>query len=189
MDENFLKHVKVYEKTGVIFISLIALILGLIFTNLGVNNVIFAILFPTSTSLWQMGKLLFTSTLIYAVIEYFVIGKHVPNFWFAKLASLLTGPLLFIGLSFIVDFAFNINSTTLHTIFFLLSTVIAQYLSFYIIDSRLYFRVMNAFGVVGALAILSIFTLYTFDRSLKSPIFEPMNSYSESIRNLHRTLR
>ena len=70
-----------YEMLGFFIIPLISALLLLIFWLIPSNFIIDGIR-PTTNSLWQVGKLMFISVLIYSVIEYFIFGREFDNFYF-----------------------------------------------------------------------------------------------------------
>lgn len=171
-----------YEMLGFFIISLISIALALLFWVLP-SNIILDGLKPTTDSLWQVGKLMFLSILIYSIIEYFIFGREFDNFTFAKAASLFIGPLTFIGISYVLDLGMGAATFNSHIITYALSLAIGQYASFYILRDGFYFRLMNGYAMLGVLLMMALYI--AFGRSTDSfsaPIFRPMEGYDAHIR-------
>ena len=171
-----------YEMLGFFIISLISIALALLFWALPSTLFIDGIR-PTTDSLWQVGKLMFFSTLIYTIIEYFIFGHDFKNFIFAKSATLFIGPLVYIGASYLLDMGLGNASFNSHVVTFALALALGQYISYYIMRSEYNFRLMNEYAVLGIVLMLTIFI--GFGRSVdsfNSPIFRPMKDYQTFIK-------
>jgi hypothetical protein len=172
-----------FEMLGFFIISLISVILGLLFWALPSNFLVDGI-GPTTDSLWQIGKLMFISILIYIFIEYFIFGRDFDNFVFAKSATLFLGPLIYIGASYVLDILLGGASFNNHIITYALGLGVGEYVSFYILREGYYFKLMNVYATVGIIMMLALYI--TFGRATDNfggPIFRPMSSYQEHIRN------
>lgn len=170
-----------YELLGFFIITLISIGLGLLFIGLPSNALIDGIR-PTTDSLWQIGKLMFISILLYTVAEYFIFGRDFNNFVFAKSASLFLGPIIFIGSSYIFDILMGGVSFNNHVITFALGLGLGQYISFYILREGFYFRLMNAYALLGILTMLTVYISYgRATDSFNGPIFQPMDDYMNYI--------
>lgn len=171
-----------YEMLGFFIISLISIALALLFWALPSNYIIDGI-GPTTDSLWQMGKLMFVSTLIYTVIEYFIFGHEFDNFTFAKAAAIFIAPLIYMGASYLLDMGMGSATFNNHIITYAIAIGIGQYVSFYILRNGYYFKLMNGYAILG---ILLMMTLYiTFGKhtdTFESPIFKSMKSYQTIIK-------
>jgi hypothetical protein len=172
-----------FEMLGFFIISLISITLGLLFWVLPSNFITNGI-GPTTDSLWQIGKLMFISTLIYILFEYFIFGREFDNFAFAKSATLFLGPLIYIGASYVFDILMGGASFNNHVITYALGLGLGQYISFYILREGYHFRIMNVYAVLGIIAMLTLYiTLGNITDSFGGPIFRPMNSYKNYINN------
>ncbi len=173
-----------YEMLGFFVISLISIALSLAFRALP-SNLIFDGIGPTSDSLWQVGKLMFISILIYATAEYFVFGHRFDNFTFAKAATLFISPLIYIGLSYFVDYGLGGVTFNGHVMTFAIALVIGQYLSYFILRDGFYFQLMNGYAVLGILLMLGIYISFgSITDTFNSPIFKTMDGYKEHIKRL-----
>jgi hypothetical protein len=172
---------KKYEVLGFFFISLISGLLAVLFWLLP-SSLILDGLGPTTDSLWQVGKLMFMSILVYTIIEYFIFGRRFDNFAFAKGATLFVAPLLFIGLSYLIDLGLGNATISNHIITYLIAIVAGQYVSAYIMRSGYYFKMMNGYAIIGIILTLTMFIGYgrSVD-SFNAPIFKTMNNYKTHI--------
>jgi hypothetical protein len=173
---------KKYEYAGFFVVGLLCLIIGWVFINNDTSYGILNLFIPMNSSLWEVGKLMFVSLLIYAIFEYFVFGNKYGNFWFAKAAGMLFGPLIYVFFSYVADVAIGNSYTLVHIIIFALCIAIAQYISYNFMQHELYFKLMNAYGVIAIIILFTIFSMYN-ERSdrLSGAIFEPMDEYTKTI--------
>ncbi|MDD4411689.1 MAG: hypothetical protein PHO58_04220 [Bacilli bacterium] len=173
-----------YEMLGFFIISLISIGLALLFWALPSSYFLDGIR-PTTDSLWQIGKLMFFSIAIYTIIEYYIFGREFENFIFAKAATLFIAPLIYIGASYILDVGLGAATVNNHIVTYALAVFVGQYVSFYILRDGYYFKLMNGYAVIGILLMITIFITYgsTTDK-FNSHIFQPMERYKTSIKNL-----
>jgi len=171
-----------YEMLGFFVISIISVVLGILFWVLPSSYILDGI-GPTTDSLWQISKLMFISVLLYSIIEYFVFGREFENFTFAKAATLFLSPLIYIGLSYLLDMGMGSATFNNHILTYAVAVLIGQYVSFYILRNGYYFKLMNGYALAG---ILLMMTLYlTFGRatdSFDAPIFKSMRTYQSIIK-------
>ena len=66
-----LKNTRIIAIIGIFFISFLAH-----FAYEILPNPIFAIIFPVNESIWEHMKILFTSSLIYGIIDYYILNKN-----------------------------------------------------------------------------------------------------------------
>jgi len=171
-----------YEILGFFTISIISIALAILFWALPSTYILDGI-GPTTDSLWQIGKLMFISVLIYAIIEFTVFGREFDNFIFAKSATLFIAPLIYIGASYLLDVGMGSATVNNHIITYALAVSIGQYASFYILRNGYYFRLMNAYAVFGILIMMAFFIGFNqiVDR-FDAPIFRSMKNYQSFIR-------
>ena len=171
-----------YEMLGFFIISLISIILALLFWLLP-STFLLDGLKPTTDSLWQVGKLMFVSILIYSIIEYFIFGREFHNFIFAKWATLFLGPIIFVGLSYLLDLGLGDATFNNHIVTYAIALFVGQYTSFYILRDGIYFRLMNGYATLGIVLMLAIYISYgRAADSFNAPIFRGMKGYQTYIR-------
>lgn len=173
---------KKYEFSGFFAISGLSFILLLIFMFSNINNFFYNIFMPINNSLWEISKLMFSSILIYSIIEYFIFGKEYDNFIFSKVATLFIGPAIFILSSYLIDLAIGNVIDNIHVLLFVISIGLSQYLSFYFMQKEFYFNLMNAYAIVGFIVMMATLMAYSNPKlNLNAPIFRPMDNYENRI--------
>ncbi|HHX16586.1 MAG TPA: hypothetical protein GX725_01550 [Mollicutes bacterium] len=171
-----------YEMLGFFIIPLISALLLLIFWLIPSNFIIDGIR-PTTNSLWQVGKLMFISVLIYSVIEYFIFGREFDNFLFSKAATLFIAPIVFMLSSYVIDILLGGASFNNHLICYILGLALGQYISYYILRVGYNFKLMNAYALFGIVLMMGLYI--SFGRivdTFQNPIYRPMEQYQEHIR-------
>ncbi len=53
-----------------------------------------ALIAAVNESIWEHLKMFFWPALLFACIQYFRVGKRIPNYWFGKLAGLIVAPIV-----------------------------------------------------------------------------------------------
>jgi hypothetical protein len=170
-----------YELLGLFIIAFISISLGLLFWVLPSNYILDGI-GPTTDSLWQIGKLMFISSLVYSIAEYYIFGRNFSNFTFAKCASIFLGPILYIGISYVLDILMGGASFNNHLVSYVFGLGIGQYTSYLILREGYYFRLMNTYAILGILLMLGIYI--SFGRvtdTFEGPIFKTMNNYQQYV--------
>jgi hypothetical protein len=173
-----------YEVMGVFVISAISALLGSIFLNYYPTNFITWLLLPNTNSLWQAGKLMVVCILIYSILEYIVFGRKYANFFFAKAATLLLAPLLFVLACYYIDVLVGSVVEWAHYLVYFMAIIFGQWVSYYFMQKQLYFKLVNAYGVLTILLIIFVFVAYS-SYTFTSPIFEPMQQYKSIIKNVY----
>ena len=100
-------------------------------------NFIFSIIFPVNESVWEHMKILYSSILIYGIIDYFICKKFdlkynnfLFNLWFCSFIS------IFVYLGLFLPFYYKIGERMFLSISVLLITYIIVYvISYYILKS------------------------------------------------------
>ena len=174
---------KRYEYYGY-FIIVGFCILGLFYLLLDYTNVFFWRWFlPHNTSLWELGRLMFTAILLQSIIQYFIYGKMYDNYFFANASTLFIAPLIFIGGSYLIDLMFGDVFPVIHIIMFALGIAVGQVISYQFLEHDYYFRLMNEYAVFGVIAMLLVLFSQLYEtKQFRSPIFKPRTIYQQKIR-------
>ncbi len=164
------------------FLAILGISLGLIgvafYTN--INNIFLDWLLPINTSLWEFGKLMFTSIILYSIIAYFVYGKEYDNYFFAKAATLFLAPMIFIFGSYLVDVIIGTVYMNTHIIMFVAAVSLGQYFSYSLMREGFYFKLMNAYAVLGTVVMLVILLSLIYDAvEIQGAIYKPMEEYQQ----------
>ncbi|MDD4036041.1 MAG: DUF6512 family protein [Bacilli bacterium] len=184
-----LNKLRTYEIIGVAVVLMITTVLASIFSNLG-DNVSWTQLIETSNiSLFEIAQYMFISIIIYSAFEYAVFGDEYRNFIFAKAATAITAPFLFIFLTYFFNSIMLSVDRSLYVATFLIAISLGQLLSYYFLREGFYFKLMNAYGVLSVLLLLMVFYAYVDTRAYLSPIFEPLDSYEQLMTNNTTNIR
>lgn len=79
-----------WQLAGFLFTSVLGTFLHFLFDITG-QNVVAALFSAVNESIWEHMKLLYYPMVIFAIVQYFYGGKHIPGFWCKKLAGILLG--------------------------------------------------------------------------------------------------
>lgn len=85
-----------WEIAGFIFVIVTGTLLHFVYNWTGQNRLA-GIFSPVNESTWEHLKLLFYPTLLYSIVEYFVIGNRFPNFIAAKTLGITVGMLVIVA--------------------------------------------------------------------------------------------
>ena len=170
------------EFFGFLIICSIALALTLVFYTTNVNNWFLNMFVPVTNSLWDFGRVMFMSILIYSVFQYFVFGKFYPNFFFAKAAALFLAPMIFLIGSYYTEGLAGITYANSRILMFVLAVGLGQSISFYFLQNELYFKLMNGYAILGIVLMLSVFLANLYQsRTYNHPIFNPERPQQQNI--------
>lgn len=171
------KRLKSWQRTGFLFTGISGTLLHFIYdwTN---ECIIVAPFSAVNESTWEHMKLLFFPMLVFAVIQYKVMGRAYEDFWCVKLTGTLAGltliPVLFYTYSGVLGKTadwFNI------TIFFI-SAAFAYWLEYIMLKNEYNCRLSAGVAVAVFVVIAAAFVIFTFIQP-KVPLFmDPVtNSY------------
>lgn len=138
-------------------------------------NFISSIIFPVNESVWEHMKILYTSTLLYGIIDYFILKKFDISFnnFLLNLFIISYGSVI-IYLSLFLPFYYNVGENMIISILLMLLTYIIVYiLSYYILNSS-----EKNFNIICVLLILFgyiIFGVLTYN-PIHSHLFFDTNS-------------
>ena len=147
------------------------------------NNLI-AIFFPVNESIWEHLKMAFTSTMIYSVIEYFILKniKH-NNFTLSILASGLVTILLIVSIFTPIYYLMDKKENLILTLLiYFICIIIGQIISYFILKSKKDFKIYNKISLVLIPIIFVIFGVLTYN-PIKNGIFY---DYSKNIYGIDK---
>lgn len=171
-----------YEYLGFYNIIGISILLSLFMMFIKTDTIILSALLPVNDSLFETGKLLFISILIYSIIEYFIFGKRFPNFFFSKLLTLVVTPLFYIYVAYAIDIVTGNPIAISHFFLFAMSILLGQYLSYIMLERKYAFPFMNLFAVISILLLYGFYASFSIsNKGLSAPIHRSMNEYSNYI--------
>jgi hypothetical protein len=180
--KKFLKRIKKIKRKkirnihiiGAIFSILLGTLLHFTFAWSGYWKPM-ALISAVNESTWEHMKMAFWVTLIFALIEFFIYGKKIKNFIFAKTVSLYVITVL-ISVIFWSYTRIIKDALIWDILDFVLSIIIGYLISYYIVVSKKYYRIWKILSIIFFIAILSAFCLLSYFPVFKYPLFrEPIN--------------
>ena len=159
-----------WECAGIIFIFLLGAFVhfGYELTN-RIN--LFSAIFAVNESIWEHGKLTFWAPLIYALIEYFFIGKYYPNFLTAKTISAIVTTVAMIVLYYTVLWGIGHHSFPGDLIIYEISIVIGLAVSYFILARCPYSLFLKKISITVLCISVFIFYLFSYNPP-KLPLFK-----------------
>ena len=139
------------------------------------NNFIFSILFPVNESIWEHMKLLYTSILLYEIIEYIIFkikNIKVNNFIFASiLVSIISIPIYLI---MFLPIYYKIGENMFIALTIMLITfIIIQNIKFKLFNyKKLNLEILGIILIIITYIVIGILTYYPPHSNL---FFDPLN--------------
>jgi hypothetical protein len=152
---------------GVIFTIFLGSFLHFIYELSGFFRPV-ALIGAVNESTWEHLKIGFWPAFLFSVIEYFFYGKRNKSFCFAKLTNLYTIPIVIIILFYGYTFFIN-HSLFLDIFIFVLSIIVAYFLSYKILISKKDFsqyRILAIIFIILELIAFSLFSYFPFENFL-----------------------
>lgn len=155
------KKILLWEMLGILFTFLVGALLHFTFELSGEWTPM-AIISGVNESVWEHFKIGFWPALIWGIIEFFIFGKKVRNFFFAKGISFLVIPAVIATLFYGYTLIFKIESLAIDIAIFFIAIAVAQIVSYRLMlkkERRLY---LNIIGVVIIIINIVLFSLLSF---------------------------
>ena len=126
-------------------------------------NPIFSIFFPVNESIWEHMKMLYTTILLYGLIEYFILTKYKlnnNNFLLSLfLKSIIAIP---IYLAIFLPFYYNLGENMIITFIILFVTILlVNYIGFKIQESK-EIKYQNIIAIIGIIIVYIIMGILTY---------------------------
>lgn len=146
---------------GILFISLLGSLLHFTFELGGFWRPL-AVVSAVNESVWEHLKIGFWPAFIWGVTEFFVFGKKVKNFFFAKAVTFLLIPIIIVVLFYSYTYATGTELLAVDIIIFFAAIAAAQIAGYRIMLIRKRFLSLNIIGAVIILACLVLFSLFSY---------------------------
>lgn len=161
-----LKRIKIISVIG---IFLLCFLTHFIYNLL--PNTLFSIFFPVNESIWEHMKMLFSTILLFSIIEYFLIKKFnikVNNFLFSKFIEAIISIPIYLVMFLPFYYRFGENMIVIF-IMMLITFIIVEFIGYKIMD---YKQINNSSIIAIILIIISyiIFGYLTYN-PLKNHLF------------------
>lgn len=164
-----------YKKTYQILFPILTIILGTIlhFTyQLSNENLIVGFFSPINESTWEHLKMLISPMILFSIIEYFLYGKNIQNFFSVRALSILIGMFLITSLFYTYTGILGNNYLIVDILIFILSIVISYYFSYKFFNKNfLNSNNSNFIGLIG-IFILVFAMIYFTSNPLDIPLFK-----------------
>ncbi len=148
-----------------------------------IPNIITSILFPVNESIWEHMKLIFTSTIIFSIIEYLLLNKYNIKHNNYYLSLFFSAVLSFIFYLIIYIPIYNTYGENIFISIFLLFLVIVifQIFSYYILNLKNN-KYLNYLSIVLIILTFIIFIYFTYN-PLKNYLFYDIITNNYGILN------
>lgn len=160
---------KKWQVAGFIFTGVLGTLLHFLFDWTG-GAVLAALFSAVNESIWEHMKLLFYPMLLFAGIEYRLLGKENPSFWCVKLAGIMAGLALIPVVYYSYTGILGLSADWFNIAIFFLAAGVTYYLETKLLERGLRCR----FGGVALFLLLFVavaFTVLTF-LSPRIPLFQ-----------------
>ncbi len=117
------REIKFWQTVGFFAVSLLGTVLHFLYDWTG--STFAALVSGVNESTWEHMKLLFFPMLLFAITEYFFIGKEYENFWCVKLKGTLFGLALIPVIFYTLRGVFGTTSDWINILIFFISAAIA----------------------------------------------------------------
>lgn len=174
-----MKKLKKYEYLGIYNIPIISVMLAIALLFVRSNNIFLKAFLPLQSSIFETGKLLYISILLYSIYEYFAFGKRFKNFFFAKLASIFLAPYIYIYSTYFLDSLIGSSMLLGHVFTFFIAVSVGQYISTLFLTQLKPFPFLKTFSIISLVLLYSIYASH----SLKTPNSKSINEYEKVIAN------
>lgn len=154
------KRILKWEMFGILFIFLLGSLLHFAYELSGGLRAV-ALIGAVNDSVWEHLKIGFWPAFIWAVIEFFIFGKRTKNFLIAKGISFTINALLISGIYY-GSVVLGIENLAVDIANFFVSIAIAQIVSYRIILTQRWYKVLSIIGVILVLVNLAAFSLLSY---------------------------
>jgi len=155
------KKVLRWEMFGILFISLAGSFLHFTFELSGFWKPL-AVISAVNESVWEHLKIGFWPAFIWGVIEFFIFGKKIKNFFFAKAVTFLLIPFVIVILFYSYTYVTGTEFLAVDIAIFFAAIAVAQAAGYRIMITRKKFLSLNIIGAVIILICLVLFSIFSY---------------------------
>ena len=138
-------------------------------------NSLFSIFMPVNESIWEHMKLIFTSYLLYGIIDYILLKKHdINNFLLQLFIVPIIGIIMYLIIYIPLYNIFGENMIISIGLLFII-IVIEQILSYYILNMN-NIKYQGIIGIIGIIATYVLFGYLTYKPMLNYIFFDSENN-------------
>jgi hypothetical protein len=155
------KTVLKWEMFGILFISVVGSFLHFTFELSGFWRPL-AVISAVNESVWEHLKIGFWPAFIWGVIEFFIFGRKVKNFFFAKAVTFLLIPLIIVTLFYSYTYVTGTELLAVDIAIFFAAIAVAQIAGYKIMLIRRSFLSLKILGVTIILICIVSFSLFSY---------------------------
>lgn len=144
-------------------------------------NKVVAVFGAVNESVWEHQKLLFWPFIIFIILEFIFFGKNLPDFFYAKAVSLVSGLFFVIAMFYTYTGASGKEWLFIDILLFVIGTIISFLSSYKILTrEKSAGKVKTVVSIIIILMLISIFAVFTFSPP-SIPLFIDQNNGSYGI--------
>jgi len=163
-----------WEAIGGVIVIISGSLLHFTYLWSGKNKVV-AAFSAVNESTWEHLKLAFWPSFVLAVIGYFVVGKNIKNFCYAKALELYLAPLLIISLFYGYTAILGYNLLPFDIGIFVFAVILAKAASYKVQVSRFSSFLPNMVYIIMSLTLAAAFIYFTYDPPWNFLFLDPVN--------------
>jgi hypothetical protein len=130
-----------------------------------------ALIAAVNESVWEHLKMVFWPGLIFALVSYPFLRGRSENFWTAKIAGLLSMPLVILALFYAYKLVFKTHNLAYDIAIFILAVALGQWIGFSLLQRSRPPRYARLILIAGLLVALTAFSLFSYFPP-KYPLFQ-----------------
>jgi hypothetical protein len=156
------KKILLWEMLGIVFTVLVGALLHFTFELSGEWKPL-AIISGVNESTWEHFKIGFWPAFVWGIIEFFVFGRKVKNFFFAKGISFLVIPAVISILFYGYTFIFKIESLAIDIVIFIIAIAVAQIVSYRLMllkERKLYLNIIGGIIIIVNVILFSLLSFF-----------------------------
>ena len=157
-----IKRIYSFQVVATIFTIVLGSILHFTYDLLGNSNIV-ATFSAVNESTWEHLKLLAIPMILFAIVEYFFIGKDANNYIEAKVLGIIFGMILITTIFYTYTGIIGNNFFLFDIATFIIAVIGAEWLSFKIMTSPSFSnKITQILSLICAMLIIIMFFVYTF---------------------------
>ena len=155
------KSLKNWQKIGFVFTGAFGVLLHFLYD--WTNKSIFVAPFSAvNESTWEHMKLLFYPMVIFAFIEYKIVGKSYENYWCVKLIGIIIGLSLIPFIYYTYTGALGVSADWFNITIFFIAAAVSYFVEARLLEKGFSFSCSNQVVFIILLLIFALFVVFTF---------------------------
>jgi hypothetical protein len=150
-----------WELAGAVFIFLSGGLLHFVFDWSGSWAPV-ALIAPVNESIWEHLKMVFWPGLVFVLLSYPFLRYRTEDFWTAKIAGLLSMPLVILALFYAYQLVFKTHNLAYDIAIFILAVALGQWVSYSLLLRSRPPRNARRILIMALLAAVTAFSLFSY---------------------------